>query len=109
MATKHLLVDDIDGTTGDVRTVHFGLDGKDYTIDLSPENQQQFRAVLAPYVQVSRNGGGKPVRHINGHTNGSSAAVIRRWATDNGITIGIRGRIPAEVRASYEAAKSQAN
>lgn len=34
----------------------------------------------------------------------AQAALIRDWAAENGITVGERGRIPAGVRAAYEAA-----
>lgn len=36
----------------------------------------------------------------------SESSVIRAWATDNGIAVNARGRIPAEVTAQYEAATS---
>ncbi|MBX9247046.1 Lsr2 family protein, partial [Actinotalea ferrariae] len=33
----------------------------------------------------------------------SDAAAVRQWAREHGYTIPDRGRIPAEVRAAYEA------
>lgn len=39
-------------------------------------------------------------------TGNSDAAIIRKWAEENGIAVPARGRIPAEVRSQYEAANS---
>lgn len=51
------LVDDLDGTaldaaTGD--TIRFGLDGRNYEIDLSDENAAALRETLRPYVDAGR-------------------------------------------------------
>lgn len=35
----------------------------------------------------------------------SEAGIIRAWARENGVEIGERGRVSAEVRAAYAAAK----
>src|SRR3954466_6054372 len=44
-----LLTDDLDGGEAD-RTVEFGLDGVNYTIDLSEKNAGKRRKPLAPYL-----------------------------------------------------------
>lgn len=36
----------------------------------------------------------------------NSVAVIREWAMENGLPIGIRGRVSQEIREAYEAAAS---
>lgn len=51
------LIDDLDGVElarGSGETVRFGLDGRDYEIDLSDHNAAELREVLAPYVGAGR-------------------------------------------------------
>jgi hypothetical protein len=47
------LVDDVDGGQAD-ETVRFGLDGVDYSIDLSAENATRLHDILAPFVASAR-------------------------------------------------------
>ena len=56
--TKVRLVDDIDGGEAD-ESVSFGIDGRSLEIDLSSENAEKLRSVLAPYIAAAR-GGGRP-------------------------------------------------
>ena len=105
-----ILVDDIDGSDA-AETVTFGLDGVQYEIDLSTENADKFRDVLAPYVgHARRSGGRRRPSGGGGRANGSasrsgaSAADIRAWARDNGWDVPDRGRVSAEVREAYDAA-----
>src|SRR4051794_14066549 len=46
-----LLTDDLDGSEAD-RTVEFGLDGVNYTIDLSEKNAGKLRKALQVYVSA---------------------------------------------------------
>ena len=62
MAEKVLvqLVDDLDGSTPeDVETVHFGLDGVVYLIDLNAQNASYLRSILRDFVAKSRRTGGR--------------------------------------------------
>jgi hypothetical protein len=107
------LVDDIDGSEA-AETVTFGLDGVQYEIDLSSDNADKFRDVLAPYVgHARRSGGRRRSGGGGGRSNGSSssssrsgasAADIRAWARENGWDVPDRGRVSAEVREAYDAA-----
>lgn len=47
-------IDDIDGTTKAEATVKFGIDFKEYEIDLSKRNNAKLRALLKPYLAVAR-------------------------------------------------------
>ena len=47
------LIDDLDGDTAD-ETVEFGIDGKNYEIDLSKSNAEKLRDALASYVAAAR-------------------------------------------------------
>ena len=105
-----VMVDDIDGGEA-VETVSFALDDAAYEIDLSSANAAALRDAFAPYVAVARkarsrrNGGRSSGSRRGRRSDGSPAAAdIRSWARDNGWTLSDRGRVPAEVRAAYNAA-----
>ncbi|WP_183098050.1 histone-like nucleoid-structuring protein Lsr2 [Nocardioides pelophilus] len=99
-----VLVDDIDGTDAS-ETVAFGLDGTSYEIDLNEKNAAQLRDALASYVGHARKVGGRRTRAKSAPAaGGASAKEIRDWARSNGHTVPDRGRIPADVRAAFEAA-----
>lgn len=97
-----VLIDDFDGSEAE-ETVLFGLDGKEYAIDLNAENAAKLRDVLAPYIGHARKGGGRRGRRgtLNG---GASPAEIRVWARENGWNVPERGRVSTEVREAYLAA-----
>jgi hypothetical protein len=46
-------------------------------------------------------------RRAPGTAGDGSAKLIRAWAIENGINVPDRGRIPADIRAKYDAAKAQ--
>lgn len=94
-----VLVDDIDKSDA-AETVSFGLDGKEYEIDLSAKNAQKLRDALALYVAHGRKAGGRR----RGRSAGPSPADIRAWARDNGFDVPDRGRVSAQVREAYLAA-----
>lgn len=98
------LVDDLDGGAAD-ETVVFSLDGKAYEIDLNAENADTLRDVLRPYVTAARRTG-KTTRGARSAETSDERQAIRKWAKENGMEVGKRGRIGHEVRAAY--AKAQA-
>ena len=99
-----VLVDDIDQTDAE-ETVSFGLDGKEYAIDLNTKNAGALRDALAPYVAHARPVSG---RRRGGSTakvaSGAAPAEIRSWARENGFEVPDRGRVSAEVREAYASA-----
>ena len=102
-----VLEDDIDGGEA-TQTVTFALDGTQYEIDLNDANAERLRDALAPFVGHgrkvtggARRGGRRASAQAAG---GASAKEIREWAHANGHAVPERGRIPADVRAAYEAA-----
>ena len=110
MAQKTLvqLVDDLDGkpiTNGRGETVSFGLDGKDYDIDLSAKNAAKLRDTLAQYVGAARRVGGGRRRRSGGgvpaRADREQLKNVREWANDNGFNVSERGRIPAKVMDAY--------
>ena len=48
------LFDDIDGSTTDVQTLQFGLDGKAYEIDVTKDKVDKVREALAQLVEHAR-------------------------------------------------------
>jgi hypothetical protein len=98
-----VLIDDIDQSDAE-ETVTFGLDGREFAIDLNKKNARSLRDALAPYVAharpVSRSGRRTSARAANG----AAPSEIRAWARDNGFNVPERGRVAAEVREAYAAA-----
>lgn len=103
---SYVLIDDVDGGEA-AETVTFGLDGVTYEIDLSATNAAQIREDFAKWIGSGRRTGGRRsggARGRSGAGRSSDAARIRDWAKENGYEVSERGRIPADVRAAYEAA-----
>ena len=89
---------------GQQHSRRFSLDGRDYEIDLCTKHSQKFDDVVGRYAQLARRASarvGRTKRRTTAHRQHSAA--IRRWAKDSGIAVSDRGRIPADVVASYEA------
>ena len=101
------LVDDLDGAVAD-ETVEFGVDGKNYEIDLSTSNAKKLRDSLSEFVASARRAGG---RRRAGSAPAATARrpsidreqnqAIREWARKRGMKVSDRGRIPADVLESY--------
>lgn len=54
MATITQFVDDLDGSTDNVRTVRFALDGKPYEIDLGAKSLEKLTKALEPFISKAR-------------------------------------------------------
>jgi hypothetical protein len=57
MATRTILIDDLDGSSGstaDVQPAAFALDGQAYEIDLSATHRAELAQILAPYMTAGR-------------------------------------------------------
>ena len=98
-----VLIDDIDQSDAE-ETVTFGLDGKEFAIDLNKKNARSLRDALAPYVAHARpvSRGGR--RSTTKAAGGTAPSEIRAWARENGFDVPERGRVAAEVREAYAAA-----
>ena len=103
-----LLTDDIDGGEAD-RTVEFGLDGVNYTIDLSEKNAGKLRKALDPFLnaatRVGRSNVVSPARRSSPASTGRASRdqnqAIREWANKNGFEVSERGRIPSHIVEAY--------
>ena len=104
MARKTIVVlqDDLDGGPAD-ETLHFGIGGLEYEIDLSEKNAARLRKQLAPFVEHARKAGRAPRRVARTAASRRRSRDIRAWAREQGIPLSERGRIPASVVEQYEA------
>lgn len=104
--TTITLVDDIDGSEADEQ-VEFAIDGKAYEIDLSTANVSRLRDALAPFVSAARRTGGRrgsasgAATPARAGTDREQNQAIREWATQQGMKISERGRIPSNVLEAY--------
>lgn len=92
------LIDDIDGSTAN-ETVHFGLDGNHYEIDLGEANAKRLRDALAPFIGTARR---------STAYSASEAPAIRTWAAQQGYKVSERGRLHSEVIDAYREAHPDA-
>ncbi len=115
-ATVDVLVDDLDGSEG-VETVRIGWNGDWRELDLSKRNLASLSKAFDRYWNVSRpvSADGRSGRRRRSKTTSSSRSakatrdpkLIRAWATDNGISVPGRGRIPGDVERRYNEAIGQ--
>jgi hypothetical protein len=105
-----VLTDDLDGGDAD-RTIEFGLDGVNYTIDLSEKNAGKLRKAVDPYLTVAAKVGRAGA---NGRITSRAAVApsranrdqnqaIREWAGKNGYEVSERGRIPSSIVEAFHA------
>ena len=112
-ATVDVLIDDLDGSEG-VETVRIGWNGAWREIDLSKKNLASLSKALDKYWSVSRpvsvdgrssrRRAAKPTASACSSKAGRDPKVIRAWATENGISVPARGRIPSGVERRYNEA-----
>jgi hypothetical protein len=96
-----VITDDLDGSSA-AESVRFSFGGLAYEIDLGPANRQRMQKALQPFIDASRRvGRSRPARTASTRRE---AAAIRAWATDQGLHVADRGRIPADVVRKYKAA-----
>src|SRR5262245_54466835 len=106
MATKTIMVDDIDGYDGeDVAKRDFEVAGGSYTIDLSDANHKKLQEtldLLAPFLEKAaplkaagraRKSAADTTPRLRGYTN----TDVRDWARSEDIEVSARGKIADEV------------
>jgi nucleoid-associated protein Lsr2 len=96
------LVDDLDGGVAH-ETVRFGLDGRNYEIDLSTKNAKKLRSELATFVEHGSPVSNRSAAGAGARGRGSASPgrdqnrAIRAWAQAKGFEVAPRGRIKQEV------------
>ena len=104
MAKKTVITtsDDLDGSTKEVSTYHFGWLGRDYEIDLGPKSFKAFDAAMAPYVTAGRIEARQATTRTKPGDREYSIVELREWAAANGINVPSRGRIPQAVVEQFK-------
>src|SRR5215468_2296594 len=101
------LVDDLDEAKAADETVSFGLDGREYEIDLSRAHAGELRKMASRYIAAARRAKTavrqRPARRTQ--ADRERAREIRAWAVEKGLMTTERGRIPEHVTREYEASK----
>jgi Lsr2 len=119
MAKKVIVVDDLDGSERDVVTHRFAIDGEYYEIDLCPQNLQDLRAALEPFVRAARRVRKSRSNHPEpaattlevvrsrpvSEFSREQRVAIRTWAREHGYDVADHGRFPTEVLAAYHEAQ----
>ncbi len=103
------LIDDIDGSDA-AETIRFAVDGRSFEIDLSAEHAEGLRHSLGSFIAAARRAGEGPAstrrgRGRPGPPGSPHASAVRAWASENGIPVSGRGRIPEAVLAQYTGAQ----
>lgn len=103
MAQITTLVCDVDGTTDNVTTVRFALQGKPYELDLSANSLKKLQEALAPFTAKARQAGSgtaAPKKRAASKSSGTlpdyDKEAFKTWAVDNDIALG-RGRRDPEL------------
>jgi hypothetical protein len=94
-------VDDLDGSEAE-GTVLFGIDGREYEIDLSKKNADKLARAVQPFIDNARKVGSARRRPVAAAARHDQSAV-REWARASGMAVSDRGRIPASVMEAYAA------
>ncbi|MDR3360241.1 MAG: Lsr2 family protein [Bifidobacteriaceae bacterium] len=97
------LLDDLDNGPA-AETVSFGLDGRNYTVDLSEAHAAELRGFLQTYIAAGRKQTGRRSAAPKARTDDFDPAAVRAWAASNGIEVSKRGRVPTAVVEKYKAA-----
>jgi len=108
---RRFVVCDIDKTDGAEEGIRFGIDGKNYLIDMMPHHAEELRGFLAKYIEHAREDKGtnqtspQPVKQASRKVNEKHQRV-RAWAKDTGRDVP-HGQIPKSLIAEYDAAHAE--
>ncbi|WSE16938.1 Lsr2 family protein [Streptomyces sp. NBC_01397] len=105
MAKRVIIESDLSGEP-DASSVSFAFDGKNYTVDLTEAEKEEFAKVLSPYLDVAEEATSGQVA-IPAQSTGPDPAKVRAWAQENGIEVNTKGRVPHSVIAQYERAQNE--
>lgn len=104
MATRTVLVDDMDGGDADV-TIAFVVNGDSFSLDLSHANAQKFWDAMRPFIAAAEHSKNARETVLLTELAGvEQRAAIRDWARKQGIDIADRGRIPQDIVEEFNRA-----
>lgn len=123
MASRTVIIDDLDGSEDNVETIVFGIDGLSYEVDLGEKNHQRLRELLNPFIEAARpHAQNTAVLRRQRQVNRKSAAtrqaradapvvsavvpafdhkVARAWLRAHDFQVPARGKIREEVARPY--------
>jgi hypothetical protein len=110
-ATVEILVDDLDGSPG-AETVRLGWNGDWRELDLSKRNLAALDRVLSKYWNAGRPVSNRSQARRRRAASSRSRSTrrdpkrIRAWASEQGIQVPARGRIPAAVERQFNEANA---
>ena len=111
MATRTItkVYSDVSGAEiedGNGGTVRLALDGVQYEVDLTSDEQAELREALAKYLSAGRtvSNRGTVSASRSAPSGFASPKEIRAWAQENGYEVPQRGRIPAPVLEAFKLA-----
>jgi Lsr2 len=100
--------DDKEIADGQQRTIAFGLDGREYEIDLCLRHSERLSEIIGKFAEHARKPATRGIRRRRRTAaNRQRSADIRSWARSSGIPVSDRGRIPGHVLAGFETKRRQ--
>ncbi|HUI62574.1 MAG TPA: Lsr2 family protein [Steroidobacteraceae bacterium] len=85
-------------------TIRFTLAGSAFELDTCAYDAKKMHATMAPFIEAARpEAKAKPKRQARARSQKKHAQAVREWAAAHDMPVGARGRIPARVKAAYEA------
>jgi Lsr2 len=107
-ATMEILVDDLDGSPG-AETVRLGWNGDWRELDLSKRNLAALDRVLTKYWNAGRPVSSRSTARRRAASSRTKSTRrdpkrIRAWASEQGIQVPARGRIPAAIERQFDEA-----
>jgi Lsr2 len=98
------LEDDLTGGPAD-ETLRFGVDGREYELDLNARHATEFRRQLAQFVEHARQVRPQRARGLaRTAASRERSREIRAWAERQGFPVAEHGRLPADVIQEYDRA-----
>jgi len=87
-------MDETDGSRAD-ETVHFGLDGAEFELNLSKAHAEELRRVLEPYIKAGRKTGSK--RNGRAATNKDQAEPVLDGAKQHSMKVLDSGQLQRQI------------
>ncbi|MGO1736464.1 MAG: histone-like nucleoid-structuring protein Lsr2 [Leucobacter sp.] len=90
-----------------VAEAELSYNGKTVHLDLTKKEEEKLARDLAPYLERGKKVTKRSATKSRGSSDGRTPkqrAEVRRWAQENSMDIGDRGRIPQSIYDAYDAA-----
>jgi hypothetical protein len=101
--------DDKEIPAGQQRSIRFGIDGREYEIDLCARHSARLSEAVGKFAEHARRATVRePRRRRRTTANRQRSAQIRAWAKSSGIEVSDRGRIPGHVLVGFESSHERA-